>query len=121
MANIKAQISLKDTPAVKTLVELLTKYQDELPEELNQELNVFADCKTFEFTADQYQGMGGKAGGVETDFHTPDILSANPVLKRVRWREGDGYTIHTSYPERFRLGCNGAVFIQWGYDDEPNV
>jgi hypothetical protein len=121
MAKLETSISIKDTDAVKTLIELLAQYRDELPKPLQRDLDLFANCKTFEFKVDDYLAMGGVIGQLETDFDSGSIISVNPILKRVRCRDEATGVDHVSFPERFRLGYAGSVFISWGYDDDPNL
>ena len=115
--NTRMQVDVRAAERVQTLIHLLNKYLSDLPDELRQSLLELADCDACEFGLDEFAKAGGIVGQAETDFHTTEIISANPILKRVTYATGSDKTWakHTEYPEKFRLGCNGAVFVQWGY------
>lgn len=113
-----SDIDIRGMDKVKTLIELLDKYQEQLPDDLKSSLIELADCDTCEFTYKDYLDFGGVIGQAETDFHTTEIISVNPILKRITYayHGKDGSAKNIEFPERFKLGYNGAVFIQWGYE-----
>lgn len=117
MASLDANVNVRvqDIDLVKTLIELLGKHEDRLPDELKASINELADSPALEFGGDDFQKMAGPSRKVETDFHTDQIITVNHVLKRVTFLDTDG-TWGIAYPEKFRLGAPGKVFIQWGYE-----
>lgn len=112
MAKLQAKIEVQGAEEIKTLIVLLDKYQDDLPGELVGALHDLADCDACEFGVDEFHNAAGVGAKVETDFHTDKILSVNKILRRVRYC-GDKNEILEAYPEHFKLGANGHVFIQW--------
>jgi hypothetical protein len=116
MANMTVAVKaeMQNVEPVSTLIELLGKYQDQLPEELLQSLLELAECGATEFTVKDWDQLGYRDCKVETDFHTDRIVSANRILKRVRWHDDDGYELE-AYPEKFKLGAKGHVILEWGY------
>lgn len=117
MASFDATVNVRvqGIDLVKTLIELLSKYADRLPDELNASINELTDSSALEFGVDDFQNMAGTSQKAETDFHTDQIITVNHVLKRVTFVDTDG-AWGIAYPEKFRLGAAGKVFIQWGYE-----
>ncbi|AUR97011.1 hypothetical protein NVP1236O_19 [Vibrio phage 1.236.O._10N.261.52.C4] len=84
MAGIN--ISIKDTEQVKTLIELLSSYSDELPDKLVNSLNEFADCSAFELGQEQLIDMGINPSNVKIEcdgIEIKSVVSFNKILRRV--------------------------------------
>jgi len=112
---VNVNVRLQDIDLVKTLIELLGKYEDRLPDELKASINELADSSALEFGINDFQRLAGTSQKAETDFHTDKIVTVNHVLKRVTFIDTDGVW-GIAYPDKFRLGAAGKVFISWGYE-----
>ena len=80
MAKLELNISVTDTDAVKTLIALINKHKNELPQPLIQQLEKVADCEVFELTFNHLRCYGlfyVIADGVKID----SVKSINPILR----------------------------------------
>lgn len=109
----KVKIDVRGFDKVKTLIELLSQYQDSLPADLKLALMELADSKEIEFRVDQFKEMAGQSV-LETDFHTDRIVRVNHVLRRVAFLDEEN-VLSVDFPDKFRLGAGGKVLIEWGY------
>jgi len=112
LSEIKVQV--QDLDKFKTLIELLGRYQDQLPSDLVTALHDLADSKSIEFGADDFQKQAS-GHDIETDFLTDKIVSVNHVLKRVTYLDSFG-KFAIAFPDKFTLGIPGKTIISWGYE-----
>ncbi|KXJ57186.1 MAG: hypothetical protein AXW15_13705 [Neptuniibacter sp. Phe_28] len=112
MAGLTMKIEVQNLDKIKTLIELLSRYQNELPPDLVTALHDLADSKIIELGVDDFQKM---ANGyeIETDFPTSSIVSVNHVLNRVTYLDSFG-KFAVAFPDKFKLGIPGKTIISWG-------
>lgn len=122
MAEIPVKIQCTDLILVKTLIDMLAKNLDDLPDPVVGALNRLAeDAEHIIYNADDYINdcVAKKLPNnsqIETDFKSFLIKDVNTVLRRVSYIDDSGVTQY-AYPEKLRLGSGGYVFLQWGYDE----
>ena len=104
----KIEIDALGMDKVQTMIDLLDKYRDELPKELQVQLKELADCDACEINTESLWGMGVNAAHVKSyvDGVTVNgIVSVNVILKRL-----------TVYPKRYdgfdRAECNKGGFVE---------
>lgn len=110
MASVKLEVQSIDK--VKTLIELLSLYQNELPKKLNDSLVDLADCECCEIGTKRLMALGVNPGEVVVliDGKKVDqVISINPILKRVTHSFG-GF----SYPKSASITDeSGSVIHGW--------
>lgn len=82
MAKLELNISVTDTDAVKTLVELINRYSSELPQPLIQQLEKVADCEVFEL-AFEHLSCYGLFDVIADGVKINSVKSINPILRVV--------------------------------------
>ena len=107
MSELKMSISVTDTDKVRTLIDLLAKYQDELPKPLVGALHNLADCDACEIDR-QWLISNGFKDPFTNSLGIDRIVQINPVLKRLAVI-GDGY----QYPESFTFWADGKQVVSW--------
>ena len=110
MAKVKLEVQSIDK--VSTLIELLDKYQADLPKELNVSLMELADCEHCEIGTRKLLSMGIDtcdaklmADGVSID----NVISFNKVLKRLT-TGNNGYLYPLSFSIKDR---NDNAICEW--------
>lgn len=91
--EFKTTIEIQNTEKVDTLIHLLNKYKEQLPCELVESVNNLADCEHCEIDAGTFELMGiGAVDLLSNGVEINDVLSINPILKRVTkiWTNNDG-------------------------------
>ena len=127
MASI--DISAKDMDCVRTLIELIASYEDELPDELLNALHEFSDCDSFEFSNSDYQATGASFDSYKLVVNGVDrtsergFVSVNKILKRVTRHafdddmkplvEGNEFVYLHEYPESLTLSGGGIIMVEW--------
>lgn len=79
-------VNAVDTAKIKTLVSLLDKYKEQLPQELVAQLMALADCESFEHGLDYFSGKGLKAKSLRAnkkEIPLINVISINPILQRL--------------------------------------
>ena len=76
------EFNVLGTGKVKTLIELLAKYKDKLPEELNNKLKELVDCDVFEYDANYFieRGFGSGLSVFADGIEHKNVVSINPIL-----------------------------------------
>ena len=85
--KINIEIDVKNTEPFKNFLDLISLYIDELPKELQISLKELADDGICDFTAESVHSMGVKE--IETSEGGTLILSANKILKRIKYLNDD--------------------------------
>lgn len=120
-AELKTQV--QDTDLVKTMIELLDKYREDLPGELVESLDKLADCDAIEIGYDEVVEKAGDKSilnliyeGLPENVVGKPVFRINPILKRVTYDEsgeGKGLVIQHCYPEKFKATVNGNLICEW--------
>lgn len=123
MAKIpkKLTIDVVNTKLVKTLVELLELYKDELPEKLKDSLHELADHKAFELGGSYIKDFKCIADGIEIQDKY-FITTFNKILKRITYNKHDNGHIITAgenvaefylKPKSVRILSGKTVLMEW--------
>lgn len=136
MAERTLKLEIQNTDKVKTLIELLGRHFDDLPNELQLSLKEVADCDTFELGYDQINFMINridKARGHRLDMsgefkliadgeeikHTNSI---NPIVKSVTYTDyedgnpkikGDSIVLGKCYPYKMKMTYRDVTLAEW--------
>jgi hypothetical protein len=112
MKNITIDINIKDIEVFKNLVELLEKYFDNLPKELQDKLKEAEENGINDIDADYALDRFGANSKIETSFKTDKIISINKILKKVKFISDDGCSA-IEYPEHFFVKINDTMLVEW--------
>ena len=127
----KLKVEMQGIDKVKTMIDLLDKYKEDLPKELLKSLKDASDCDSCEFGADQLKSMGVSHGSVSCECDgeiVSGVVSANTILKRLtvypaRWdgtsdrpeSTADGFIEAHKYPKQFSMKDSaGNLVMGWG-------
>lgn len=126
MAKLETKIEIQSAPKVKTLVELLDKYRDDLPTELIDSLNDLSDCDQFEYGVDDIHRMAIPCDWPIEDIKcfidgelNQNVSGVNTILKRVSVTRnevvasGDCFVIDKIYPKHFAIKAGDKVLIEF--------
>lgn len=85
MAKLKIDVNIIDSEKIKTLIELLYLYKDDLPEKLKESLIDIADNEAFEYDADDWRGNFKCVADGADITNNYAITSVNRILKRITY------------------------------------
>lgn len=112
MAKIdtKVNVNISDSALVKTLIELLNKYRNDLPGELLSAIEELADCEAFEIDRAALIAMGYKTCSVYVDGEKINsAVSVNRVLRRISiFGKPDMYPEHAAV-----VSDTGVTVMEW--------
>jgi len=110
--SLSIKVDVMNIDKVKTLIDLLGEYIDELPEEVVSALELLADCDECEITSDSVEvaRLGYPARVICDGIEVESVVSINKVLKRVTYL--DGVETRLLYPNTVVVeGVNGALVV----------
>jgi len=111
---IQMEVSFSETDLFDTLIELLSKYEKELPKDLINALHEMADSDKFLLTVeDAFAFAGSRQLSVEHSLGGGfDIGAINKILRKVQvFHDG---RMHWIELESFWCKLNGEMYVQWG-------
>jgi hypothetical protein len=134
-SNLSVDVNVAGIDKIETLLSLLNKHKESLPEELVESLMDLADCDECEIDSQYIAGAGHVAGDVKCFVDgrlspASGVVSANLILKRLtiypsryygesEYPElnaaGDAYEERYIYPESLLIKSgDGETIASWG-------
>lgn len=115
MAKLDAEITVKGIKEVKNICELLNKYCNELPKELQEALIDIEKYGISEINRDYLENkyhLNLNNMKIESSFYDfGSLISVNKVLKRIVIFKSEKEI--TEYPEHFWLKVNDDMIVEW--------
>jgi len=107
---MEAKVTINGIEVIKDLLELLSKYKDELPMELQKSLELMANEGHGDIDNEYITTHYGNAK-IEHSLEYEHIMSVNKMLKKVKVFYGGNIKI--LYPAFFWLKVNDEIIVQW--------
>jgi hypothetical protein len=112
--KLEIKISVTDIDKMETLINILAKYQDDLPDELRESLKDIADCDSCEIGIEELQSRGIHTADVSVFVNgekLDKVTSVNPILKRVAHYSGDALLY--SFPKSAQMKNLDKIICEW--------
>ncbi len=136
MAKANFKFEVQNVDKVKTLIELLSRHFDDLPNELQLSLKEVADCDAFELGYDQINLMINRIDGarghrldmsgefklIADDEEIKHTNSINPIVKSVTYTDyedgnpkikGDSIVLGKCYPSKMKMTYRNVTLAEW--------
>jgi len=109
MAKMEMQIEIKDLEPVKSLIKVLAKKYDDLPNELQEALRVVMDRDAMDYTSDDFEKDTKDINGeVTTSLIDVKIIKVNKHSKKVYLMDG---TVQEH--EHFWIRKGKKIIYEW--------
>ena len=112
--DIKVNINIENISLVRNLIELLEKYIEELPQELQDSIYAISGNGLNDFEGEDLRSMYSDFDPSKVDCSEENVIKINKLLKKVVIFDDGEKEI---YPLSFFLKYDGETIIEWGNND----
>ena len=110
MAKLEEEITVKGIREVKNICDLLSKYYEELPKELQDSLVDIEKYGISDIDRDVLDERYPNGFNEQNSLNLKQVISINEVLRKVKiWDNG----LKSLYPEHFWLKVNEDIIAEW--------